>query len=112
MNDVHSYRLYLNHCLSVGGKPALLDSQGLAGPFHQSTVLPGITGNSSAYDVVLRKLARSPRETDPDIDCEPGLDADRTMLDWLRIDESEIARSLLIAKLVNRIGKPSVVREK
>src|SRR5262249_6470243 len=110
MNE-YSYRLYKNHTTCVrSDQPVLLSSDGVAGPYHASSILPG--SDSTAFEVVLRACARESRPTDPPIGVEDGGDADTYMLQFLNIRSEEIEKARLITRIVDRMNAKRKVAEK
>ena len=105
MNCEFSYRLFKNTfmCPHPGRGPVLLSKDGVAGPFDKGSKPPGMLDSAEA--TVLRALAREPLPDDPVIDAEPGADRDTYLLEFLQLDEGQIARARLIVKATAKIGK-------
>ena len=101
MNDF-SYKLFKDtfYC-TRSDMPVLLGSDGVSGPWHKSSVLPGCS--DSAYNIVLRALACEPRADDPRVLVEDGADRDEWMLQYLGIRDEEFAHAELLMKVAHKI---------
>ena len=110
MNEYH-FKLLKNHIMCTrSDRPILMTIDSCAGPYDASAILPG--SDSTAYDVVLRTLARESRPDDPPLGVEDGGDADTYMLQFLAIRDEEIEKARLITQIVDRIAKRKVAEKK
>lgn len=111
MNHTYHFKLFKNHVLCTrSDQPVLLSADATSGAYHASAILPG--SDSSAYDIVLRALARESRPNDPPVGVEDGGDLDTYMLQFLAISESEIEKARLVTRIVDRMNAKRKVAEK
>ena len=96
------YKLVKNHVVCTrSDMPILMSDDLCSGPYDKSSIPPGCT--DSAYNIVLRALAREPLRDDPRVSVEDGGDKDTYMLQWLGIRNDEIERARLVTRIVDRI---------
>jgi hypothetical protein len=95
------YKLVKNHYECYRSDSPILLSVDGAGPYDKPAILPGC--RDTAYNVVLRALAREPRPDDPSVSVEEGGDRDLYMREWIGIRDDQIAWAKLIMKIVDRI---------